>query len=150
MSSAALPLRVDWRRAVGRPGGLVGAVRIGFEHTFDSGKEYLRAEAFPGGLRYGLELLLFSRPDRGLTLAWSARELTDGHHSRRLSLSGLLPLGGGNGLELRLARELGGTADRYATWIAGISWRIFSEPAEEDDEEAAASSAARGHNATAR
>ncbi len=62
----------------GSPGGLVGAVRIGYERTFDSGRDFLTADAFPGGLRYGLELGLVAKPDGGLTLAWSARELSGG------------------------------------------------------------------------
>lgn len=145
MSSASLPLRLDWRRPLGRPGGLVGAVRIGYERTFDSGRDFLTADAFPGGLRYGLELGLVTKPDRGLTLAWSARELSGGHHSRRAGVSGWLPLGEGHALQLQLARELGGRNDRYATWIAGISWRLRS-PRSADESEPAP----RGQNAPER
>ena len=34
----------------------------------------------------GAELALINQPDRGLSLAWSARELSRGHHSRRLGV----------------------------------------------------------------
>lgn len=148
MSSAALPLRLDWRRPFGRPGGLVGAVRVGVEQTFDSSRDFLTADAFPSGFRYGAELGLVGVAERGLTLAWAARELSHGHHSRRLSLQGVLPLGDGHGLELRLGRELGGKADRYATWIASIAWRLRSPPPAAAEAEPPPVS--RGQNATER
>ena len=130
MSAACLPLRLDWRYTFDSAGVLAGAVRIGYEHTFDSGRDYLTAAAFPGGWRYGIEVDVAGDPQRGLALDWSARELESGHHLRRLRLTGWLPLGDHNVLELHLARDLGGKADRYATWIAGVTWRLAALPRE--------------------
>jgi len=130
MSAASLPLRLDWRKTFDPAGALAGAVRFGYEHTFDSGRDFLTAAAFPNGFRFGVELDLIRKSQRGMKLEWSARELEHGHHLRRLRLTGWLPLGDRNVLELHLARDLGGKADRYATWIAGITWRLAALPRE--------------------
>ena len=129
MSAACLPLAVDWRREVTAPGGVRGAVRAGFEHTYDSGREYLSPAAFPAGFRYGVELHVGPMDGRRLTLEWLARELDDGRHVRRARATALLPLDQGHVLAVELARDLGGRDQRYATWIAGVSWRLRALPA---------------------
>jgi hypothetical protein len=149
MSSASLPLWLDWRRPLDPAGPFQGAVRVGVEHTFDSGREYLTADAFPGGFRYGAEAGLRWTSGHELLLDWSARELSDGRHIRRLRLTGLVPLGDRNVLALQLSRDLGGRADRYATWIASVAWRLPSRGAD-PDEESAGDGLPPGQNATGR
>jgi hypothetical protein len=142
VSAAALPLRLDWRRSIPLSTRLSGAVRIGFEHTFDSGQDYLQGAAFPDGWRFGLELSTDDRQRHGVALAWSARELTQGHHQRRARLTGWLPLQENHLLELNLMRDLGGRADRYATWVIGLSWRLAGLPRDDSLEDEG-----RGQNA---
>ncbi len=134
LASRSLPLIVDWRRPWSGVASLFGAVRVGYEQTLDSSGDELDAEAFPDGLRYGLELGTDPQRDRGLVVDWAARELASGHHSRRLQLSGWLPAGAGTVVRLHLARDLGGRADRYATWTIGLSWSLAGLP--RDDEPA--------------
>ncbi len=131
MSSASIPIRLDWRRPWSMGSRLAAAVRVGYEHTLSSSREKLHEEAFPSGFRYGVELSTDRLSRRGVGIEWAARELSKGRHSRRLRLTGWIPLQEGHTLELSLGRELGGKADRYATWILGISWRFGGLTTEE-------------------
>lgn len=128
MSSACVPARLDWRRPMMLGARGAAAVRVGYEQTFSSSREQLSEDAFPSGFRYGVELSTDRYSRRGVGVEWAARELTEGHHSRRLQLTGWIPLKEGHTLELSLGRELGGKAHRYATWIFGINWRFGGLP----------------------
>ncbi len=131
VSAPCLPLLIEWRRTW----RLLPAVRLGLragrEQTVASSRDVLVEEAFPSGWRYAVGVGTDPSAARGARLAWSARELTGGLHARRLELTAWAPLGGGHGLQLDLARELGGRAVRHAAWIVGLSWRLGSLPGED-------------------
>jgi len=123
-SASCLPLRFDWRRPVALGGGVAGALRGGYEATFGANGKELARDAYPDGWRYGIELGTDLARGRGLTIGWSARELTDGHHVRRLQATGWWQLADGHAIQLQVTRDLGGQADRYAAWIVGLGWRL--------------------------
>ncbi|HOX25809.1 MAG TPA: hypothetical protein PLL30_10430 [Candidatus Krumholzibacteria bacterium] len=128
MSASCLAARVDWRRPIDLVADLQGALRIGWEGTSAANGEQLASSAYPDGPRFGVELGSRLAARRGLTVAWSARELAGGPHSRRLQITGWLPVAGGHAVQLQVARELGGKADRYAVWIVGLGWRLAGLP----------------------
>lgn len=132
LSAACIPLRADWRRTVVTTGALHARLRVGSERTFSTLGDELEADAYPNGWRYALQV--GSPPGRphGWQIAWTARELEDGRHERRVSLGGWLPLPDGHLLLVQAMRSLGDRTDRHATWIFGLTWHLGSPPPDED------------------
>ncbi len=126
LSAACLPVLAEWR-TVRRLGGLwQAAVRVGREHSFASSGAELDGGAFPGGWRYGLEFGSDAARERGLSLAWAARELDGRRHARQLALTGWLPLAERHQVGLQLARDLSAPSGRLAAWTVSLTWRLAS------------------------
>lgn len=124
LASRALVLRMDWRRHELAIGPVSLAARVGWEVALDASGEVYDEKAFPDGLRYGLESGTPLSADRGITVGWAARELSDGHHSRRVEASAWTTMSGGHRLRLTVLRELGARSHRMTDWCVGLAFEL--------------------------
>ncbi len=129
-SAGSWPLRLDVRRTWRGDAPWRCALQAGVETTFDSSGDELTADAFPDGWRFAAEAAWQPETWRQVVATYEER-LLDGHASRRATLAGWFPLGGGSAVGLVLARELGPRADRAATNEVSLLWRFAGLPAPE-------------------
>jgi hypothetical protein len=121
LSSRALAMSIDWRRADIAVGPLVATGRVGWEISLDASGDVFAPEAFPDGLRWGAELGVPWTDERGVRVAWSARELEADRHQRRAELQAWLPLASRHRVWVEVLRELGVRRHRLADWTVQVA-----------------------------
>lgn len=124
MSSRAMPFVVEWQRDPLAVGPVSLVARVGYETTLDSSGDIFDTVAFPDGWRYAVSLGVSPRSAVGGTVGWSARELNEGRHERRLNAEAWFTVGDGHRVRFTLTRDMGGLAHRYADWFAGVAWEF--------------------------
>ncbi len=127
LSGGGLPLRLEVTRRLAMPGGWALLAGAGLVRHGGPGDEVLDETAFPDGhrLRLGLELA-HGRADARLD--WSAERRGD-RRAQWLAVEWSAPWGDGARAGVRLAREVSGSDDRLAAWLAGVTWRLLPRPA---------------------
>ena len=128
VSSKSLPLRLELRKplSVSSRGRL--AVTAGYLLHMDSSGDALDASAaFPSGYHLGLAW----RHALGSRGSWSL--IWDGHYrdDRRLEQVGArlaIPWRDVGTWGLQISREIQGSLDRSAAWLASLTWRFDSRP----------------------
>lgn len=127
LSSSGLPLRLEATRRVtvsGRWSALAGA---GLVRHGGPGDEVLDETAFPDGRLLRLGLGWSSGPVIA-RLDWTAEARGD-RRAQWLAAEWSAPWGDGARAGARVAREVSGSGDRPAAWLAGVTWRLLPRPA---------------------
>ncbi|MBM4130813.1 hypothetical protein FJ250_07260 [bacterium] len=127
LSSSGLPVRLEAARRLALAGDWNLLAAAGLVRHGGPGDDVLDETAFPDGslLRLGVE---HARGARAARLTWSSQP-RGGRREQWLTAELAVPWTATGRAGLRLAREVTGSEDRAAAWLAGLTWRLLPRPA---------------------